>query len=235
MRHRHGRCDTPRVSTEAGGLRERKKARTRADLQRHALRLFRDRGYAATTVDDIAAAADVSRSTFFRYFTGKEQAVLYDDVDPLMAEAFDEVPDGTPLLSALRYALRTAFERLPTEKRELEEVRMQLARSQPEIRAALRDAFSVGAVAGHLSAGIGRDADDPEVLLFAGVVVGARLAAQEIVGRRPERSYADTLDFVLGMLENGIPLADLPIVSAPRGLLDPGTDDANGEEPDALR
>ena len=49
----------------AGGLRQRKKARTRAELQRHALRLFRDRGYAATTVDDIAAAADVSRSTFF--------------------------------------------------------------------------------------------------------------------------------------------------------------------------
>ena len=53
------------------GLRERKKARTRAELQRHALRLFRDRGYAATTVDDIAAAADVSRSTFFRYFRAR--------------------------------------------------------------------------------------------------------------------------------------------------------------------
>ncbi|MGH7448546.1 MAG: helix-turn-helix domain-containing protein, partial [Longimicrobiales bacterium] len=47
-------------------LRERKKQRTRAELQRHALRLFRDQGYAETTVDDIAEAAEVSRSTFFR-------------------------------------------------------------------------------------------------------------------------------------------------------------------------
>ena len=209
----------PGVSTEAGGLRERKKARTRADLQRHALRLFRDRGYAATTVDDIAAAAEVSRSTFFRYFAGKEQAVLYDDVDPLMAEAFGEVPDGTPLLPALRYALRSAFERLPDEKRELEEVRMELARSQPEIRAALRDTFSVGAIAGQLCHGVGRDADDPEVLVFAGVVAGARLAAQEMVERSPGRRYVDALDVVLGTLEQGIPLADLPVGPAPRSPL----------------
>ncbi|HEX5812438.1 MAG TPA: TetR family transcriptional regulator, partial [Pseudonocardia sp.] len=59
------------------------------------MRLFRDRGYAATTVDDIAAAAEVSRSTFFRYFPSKEDVVLFDDVDPLMAEAFAEQPAGT--------------------------------------------------------------------------------------------------------------------------------------------
>ncbi|TCK22985.1 TetR family transcriptional regulator [Pseudonocardia endophytica] len=207
------------MSTEVGGLRERKKARTRADLQRHALRLFRDRGYAETTVDDIAAAAEVSRSTFFRYFAGKEQTVLYDDVDPLMAEAFGEVPEGTPLLSALRTAMRTAFERLPDEKRELEEVRMDLSRRQPEIRAALREAFSVGAIAEQLAAGVGRSADDPEVVVFAGVVVGGRLAAQEMVARSPGSSYIEALDAVFARLEHGIPLADLPIVGTPRSPL----------------
>jgi len=43
------------------GLRERKKAKTRAAIQEHALRLFRERGYAATTVEQIAEAAEVSR------------------------------------------------------------------------------------------------------------------------------------------------------------------------------
>lgn len=202
------------------GLRERKKARTRADLQRHALRLFRDRGYAETTVDDIAAAAEVSRSTFFRYFSGKEQAVLYDDVDPLMAEAFAEVPAGTPLLAALRRALRTAFDRLPPEKRELEEVRMELARTVPEIRVAVRDEFSIGTIADQVAAGTGRAGDGVDVLLFAGVVAGARLAAQEIVHRSPGSSYIDALDVVLGRLERGVPLADEPL----RTPVTPGAD-----------
>lgn len=210
----HHECDTAPVSTDPSGLRERKKARTRADLQRHALRLFRDRGYAETTVDDIAAAAEVSRSTFFRYFAGKEAAVLYDDVDPLMAEAFAETPAGTPLLTALRQALRTAFDRLPAEKRELEEVRMELARTVPEIRTALRDAFGLGNLADQIATGLGRDGDDLEVLLFAGAVAGARLAAQELVRRSPGRSYIEALDTVLARLERGVPLADHPIPAA---------------------
>lgn len=197
----------------AGGLRQRKKARTRAELQRHALRLFRDRGYAATTVDDIAAAADVSRSTFFRYFPSKEDVVLFDDVDPLMAEAFAEQPAGTPLLGALRTALRTAFGRLSPEKRELEEVRMDLVRQVPELAAAVRErgGMSVDVVATAIGESLGLDPGALDVQLFAGVVAGARLAAQSLVDREPGRSYVDTLDTVLARLEDGIPLADLPL------------------------
>ena len=197
----------------AGGLRQRKKARTRAELQRHALRLFRDRGYAATTVDDIAAAADVSRSTFFRYFPSKEDVVLFDDVDPLMAEAFAEQPAGTPLLGALRTALRTAFGRLSPEKRELEEVRMDMLLQVPELAAAVleRGGMSVDVVATAIGESLGLDPGALDVQLFAGVVAGARLAAQSLVDREPGRSYVDTLDAVLARLEDGIPLADLPL------------------------
>jgi AcrR family transcriptional regulator len=195
------------------GLRERKKARTRAELQRHALRLFRDRGYTATTVDDIAAAAEVSRSTFFRYFPSKEDVVLFDDVDPLTDAAFAAQPAGTPLLVALRMALRTAFAQLEPEKRALEEVRMELVRTVPELAAAARErsGMSVDAVATAIGEGFGLDPGALDVQLFAGVVAGARLAAQSLVDREPGRSYVDTLDAVLERLEAGIPLADLPL------------------------
>src|SRR5579863_8692249 len=94
---------------EAGnrpGLRERKKARTRAAIREHALRLFREQGYDATTVEQIAAAAEVSPSTFFRYFPTKEDVVLRDDFDDRAFEAFDRQPVSLPPIVAFRAAMR---------------------------------------------------------------------------------------------------------------------------------
>ena len=199
------------------GLRERKKARTRADLQRHALRLFRDRGWAATTVDDIAAAAEVSRSTFFRYFPTKEDVILLDDVDPLFEEAFRAIPAGTPMLEALRRCLREGFGSLDEESRALEEVRMDLARSVPEIAAVLRErnTWGVETVARMVAGALGRSASDVDVVVFAGVVTGARLAAHTLVHDEVGRGYFDTLDTILCRLGDGVPLADAPIGAAP--------------------
>jgi AcrR family transcriptional regulator len=91
------------------GLRERKKARTRAAIQEHALRLFRDRGYEATTVDEIAEAAEVSPSTFFRYFPTKEDVVLYDALDPIFFEVFAAQPSQLSTIGAFRAATREVF------------------------------------------------------------------------------------------------------------------------------
>ena len=95
--------------TAQASLRERKKARTRASLREHALRLFREQGYQATTVEQIAAAAEVSPSTFFRYFPTKEDLVLQDDMDARMAEAFARQPPELGPVAALRAAMREAW------------------------------------------------------------------------------------------------------------------------------
>ena len=80
-------------ATEAPlGLRERKKIKTRQAIRREAFRLFDANGYAATTVEQIADAAEVSPSTFFRYFPSKESLLLADDLDPLILAAFKAQP-----------------------------------------------------------------------------------------------------------------------------------------------
>ncbi|MFI5634798.1 TetR/AcrR family transcriptional regulator [Streptomyces sp. NPDC051664] len=61
-------------------LRERKKLATWRAIRSAALRLFEEQGYEATTVEQIAAAANISRATFFNYFAGKEAVVV--DQDP---------------------------------------------------------------------------------------------------------------------------------------------------------
>ena len=67
--------------TKSPGLRDRKKQKTRWSIQEHALRLFQEHGYDQTTVDQIAAAAEISPSTFFRYFKTKEDVVVQDEYD----------------------------------------------------------------------------------------------------------------------------------------------------------
>lgn len=86
------------------GLRERKKIETRLALARAAMRLFEERGYAATTIDDIAAAANVSRRTFFRYFATKEEVFIVDPAGKLAAlhVALAEGPPDEPTIAALR-------------------------------------------------------------------------------------------------------------------------------------
>lgn len=86
------------------GLRERKKIETRLALARAAMRLFEERGYAATTVDDIAAAANVSRRTFFRYFSTKEEVFIVDPLGKLAAlhVALADGPPDEPTIAALR-------------------------------------------------------------------------------------------------------------------------------------
>src|SRR5215212_2244103 len=101
-----GRVMPVREPDVAGGLRERHKHRTRIALRDAAIDLFLDRGFDATTVEDVAAAVDVSPRTFFRYFPTKSDVVvlpyveLFDRWEDLVSAA----PAGRPLIDVLRDA-----------------------------------------------------------------------------------------------------------------------------------
>ncbi len=137
------------MTATSGGLRERKKAQTRAAIQRHALRLFLEKGYDATTVEEIAAAAGVSHMTFFRYFGGKPDVVEQDDYDPVLAELIRARPAGEPPLAAVHHALVEALRALPADERDTTLTRARLIVSTPALRArqatqqhATRDVFA---------------------------------------------------------------------------------------------
>jgi AcrR family transcriptional regulator len=86
------------------GHRERKKQRTREQIVDAAFKLFAERGFAATTVADIAAAADIAPRTFFSYFPSKEEVVFYD-FDGLfesLSSAIRGRPEGVSAIDALR-------------------------------------------------------------------------------------------------------------------------------------
>lgn len=117
--------------------RERKKAQTRARLQEQALRLFVERGYEATTVEQIAAAAGVSHMTFFRYFPTKEDAVLSDSYDPLLVAAIQEQPRTEHSVTRIHAAVRAGLGAIYAADRDALLVRVRLALGTPALRARL--------------------------------------------------------------------------------------------------
>lgn len=188
----------------APGLRERKKARTRTSIREHALRLFHEQGYQATTVEQIADAAEVSPSTFFRYFPSKEAVVLADDVDPLMIAALHAQPPELGPIAALRAAFEDTLGRLTEEEMAREHARHALILSVPELRGMMYEEFgrTVSMLADALAQRYGRTRGDFETKVFAGAVAGAALAALQDDPAMDYRAALRALDF----LEAGLPL-----------------------------
>jgi AcrR family transcriptional regulator len=190
------------------GLRERKKARTRAEIQRQALRLFRERGYEATTVAQIAEASEVSESTFFRYFPTKEDVVLWDEFDPPIFEAFESQPAELGLIRALRYAIRDVLTRASAAQREQLRERVELLLSVAPLRATLVDQIRgpMRLLAEAMAERSGRWPDDPAVRAAAGAVMGVGLSAMFAAAEDPGSDLVSMLDEGLARLEAGLPL-----------------------------
>jgi AcrR family transcriptional regulator len=198
------------------GLRERKKARTRAAIREHALRLFREQGYYATTIEQIADAADVSPATFFRYFPTKEDVVLQDDFDVISLKELAAQPAGLGPIAAFRAASGATLAALSEEDlarfRETTELTMQI----PEIRARAIDEFvrTINQIAAAVAQRTCRAAADFEVRTIAGAIIGVIMSVTV-----PENSDTFTgesmsdvrdlfarIDSALEYLERGLPI-----------------------------
>ncbi|MGW1737784.1 TetR family transcriptional regulator [Nocardia sp. NPDC001965] len=119
---------------ETTGLRDRKRAETRAAIIRAATDLFLDRGFTATSATDIANAAGVSRRTFFLYFPAKED-VLFHHLEGHIRAAVESVdrldPVATPWdsVQAAALALVDAFDTATDRSDELADVRADVVRA----------------------------------------------------------------------------------------------------------
>jgi AcrR family transcriptional regulator len=185
------------------GLRERKKIQTREAIRREACRLIDVHGYANTTVEQIADAAEISPSTFFRYFPSKESVLMADDLDPVLLDALIRQPAELSPIQALRGAFKFTLETMSEEEWEFERTRQRLIFSIPELKAAQLDEFfrTIRMTTEALAQRLGRDADDFELRAFTGAVIGAMVGVMD----RPPGSF----DFVvraLDFLEAGMPL-----------------------------
>jgi AcrR family transcriptional regulator len=192
--------------TTAGGLRERKKAKTKVAIQSHAVRLFREQGYAATTVEQVAEAAEVSPSTVFRYFPTKEDLVVHDDYDPVIFAAFERQPPELNLIQAWRAAILEAFSQMTQEDIDTQLDRGRLLLSVPELwGATLHDTRRTLEIITNMSAArVGRAPDDPALRATVGAIFGVLLTGALNWVSTEDPNVISSLETALIQLDEGL-------------------------------
>ncbi len=185
------------------GLRERKKQRTKEAIQREALRLFEAQGYEATTIEQIAAAADISPSTFFNYFPAKEDVIIFDPYDPQLMAAVLSRPAGEPLIDTLRQAL---MELSPLFERDRDVIllRSRIALSVPELQARMLAEVERGheLLFGLAAQRLDRDPGEFEMRVFVRMLMGAMWEAiLEWVRQDGRPPLMHLIDQAIGVVE----------------------------------
>jgi AcrR family transcriptional regulator len=206
----------PRTITPiARGLRERKKLKTRESIQREAMRLFGKQGYEQTTIEQIAAAVEISPSTFFNYFPSKEDVVLYDAYDPLIVSLMSERPAGEPLSVSFRIVLE-AMDGIFDRDRDIILARGRLWFEVPALRARLWEELEKAQVlmSGLIAERSGRPAGDFEIRVIVMIVVTAALEAmREWLHRDGKGSFVELVNQALDVVDAG---ARLDEIASPR-------------------
>lgn len=192
------------------GLRARKKIATRRSLQRAALDLVARRGLELVTVEDIAAAVDVSPRTFFNYFPSKEDALVGGDPEVpvrLARQLVNRPPTESPL-AALR-AVVVPYAEVDANEVDLLMLRMDVVEANPSLAPGMIGSFAEAErmLAQALSERTGRDVDDDAYpSLVAAVVVGAlRASLNRWRAGAFTVSLAGLIDEAFGCLAAGLP------------------------------
>ncbi|SCB21772.1 transcriptional regulator, TetR family [Bradyrhizobium shewense] len=189
------------------GLRQRKRQQTRERLTRAAMTLFLERGFEATTIDDIAAAAEMSRRSFFHYFASKEDVVAAwqeNAASALVAEVVVRPADES-MLTAAENAIAAAVKRLdPAEAAAMS----RLKRDNPALQA--RDQLKYEKLERALAEGLAQRArtksDRLQARLVAMIATGAmRVGGESWIGEgareKPEAFVKRTFDAIRAILK----------------------------------
>jgi AcrR family transcriptional regulator len=186
------------------GLRERKKQRTREQIVDAAFTLFRERGFQATTVADIAAAADIAPRTFFAYFPSKE-AVVFHDFDSMfesLRARIEERPADETAIDALRNWLEVAMPNMHGENED-EALRKRMCIDEPGLAAHQQHLLSK--LEEILRAGVARDLGEPVDGLRPKLVSAAAVAALSTIDSNKDKSQSMALlDETLVFLRGGV-------------------------------
>jgi len=166
-------------TTSSLGLRQRKKARTHAQIREAALRLFLEQGYEATTVQQVADAADVSLSTLFRYYPTKARLALPFDLEALIRDAFGSLGPDASVFAAIHAAMRASFDELVVVDDGWSGVDAHAAATLAQAREAVYGEMTgaIGLFAELIGGRWGRDPHDTVVQAASGGVVGIGIAA----------------------------------------------------------
>lgn len=180
----------------------RPQATTHRELELVALELFSRHGFDEVSVADIAAAAGISRRTFFRYYGSKNDAV-WGEFDRLLAGMEDRLaraPDG-PLLEVVTDAV-VAFNSFPPEAVAAHRLRMSLILHTPALQAhsALRYADWRAVVARYAARALGQPVDGFGPQLVAHVALAAAVTAYEQWLAHEDRDLPDLLREAFGRI-----------------------------------
>jgi mycofactocin system transcriptional regulator len=179
---------------------------TRRNLQKIALQLFCEHGYDAVTVDDLAAAAGISRRTFFRYFPSKADALMgdFDREVANIRQALRETDSELPLMEAIRAAVVAAHGDPLEDPAELRH-RLILQRQYPALLANAFVHFEIWqlVIAEFAAARLGQSPDELMPQAIAGAVFGATNAAYQSWLDNPRSKLGPTLHAALAALATG--------------------------------